>query len=207
MTNGVPQANGTMMVEPRMDVAHVADAVVHMASLPLDANVLFMTMMATKMPFVGRGTPPFRPGPPPATREGRAPPVVVVLRRRAKAPSPARGMLEKPPAQGGRRQEAPPPRPKKRAPGARAWAAVGLRHRQRRRCRGRRRDLGHRRGRQHRRQGHRQGDRKDHRRRHAGQQRVVSDACGSRAQSDTHGIDSMTNIHLIGGEKGGVKQV
>jgi len=43
------------MVEPRMNVQHVADAVVHMASLPLDANVLFMTVMATKMPFVGRG--------------------------------------------------------------------------------------------------------------------------------------------------------
>ncbi|MBS0445450.1 MAG: SDR family oxidoreductase [Proteobacteria bacterium] len=55
MTTGVPQANGTMMPEPRMDVAHVANAVVHMASLPLDANVQFMTVMATKMPFVGRG--------------------------------------------------------------------------------------------------------------------------------------------------------
>ncbi len=55
MTAGVPQANGSMMVEPRMDVAHVANAVVHMASLPLDANVQFMTVMATKMPFVGRG--------------------------------------------------------------------------------------------------------------------------------------------------------
>ena len=55
MTNGVPQANGTMMVEPRMDVQHVANAVVHMASLPLEANVQFMTVMATKMPFVGRG--------------------------------------------------------------------------------------------------------------------------------------------------------
>jgi NAD(P)-dependent dehydrogenase (short-subunit alcohol dehydrogenase family) len=55
MTTGVPQANGTMMVEPRMDVKHVADAVVHMASLPLEANVQFMTVMATKMPFVGRG--------------------------------------------------------------------------------------------------------------------------------------------------------
>jgi NADP-dependent 3-hydroxy acid dehydrogenase YdfG len=55
MTTGVPQANGTMMVEPRMDVAHVANAVVHMASLPLEANVQFMTVMATKMPFVGRG--------------------------------------------------------------------------------------------------------------------------------------------------------
>ena len=55
MTKGVPQANGTTMVEPRMDVAHVGRAVAHMASLPLDANVQFMTIMATKMPFVGRG--------------------------------------------------------------------------------------------------------------------------------------------------------
>ena len=55
MTKGVLQANGEMMVEPRMDVAHVANAVVHMASLPLDANVQFMTVMASKMPFVGRG--------------------------------------------------------------------------------------------------------------------------------------------------------
>jgi NAD(P)-dependent dehydrogenase (short-subunit alcohol dehydrogenase family) len=55
MTAGVPQANGTEMVEPRMDVRHVADAVVYMASLPLDANVQFMTVMATAMPFIGRG--------------------------------------------------------------------------------------------------------------------------------------------------------
>jgi NAD(P)-dependent dehydrogenase (short-subunit alcohol dehydrogenase family) len=55
MTKGVPQANGTVEVEPRMDVAHVASAVVYMASLPLDANVQFLTVMATKMPFVGRG--------------------------------------------------------------------------------------------------------------------------------------------------------
>jgi len=55
MTSGVPQANGTLMVEPRMDLKHVADAVVHMASLPLEANVQFMTVMATKMPYVGRG--------------------------------------------------------------------------------------------------------------------------------------------------------
>ena len=55
MTSGVPQANGTLMAEPRMDLKHVADAVVHMASLPLEANVQFMTVMATKMPFVGRG--------------------------------------------------------------------------------------------------------------------------------------------------------
>ena len=55
MTSGVPQANGTTMVEPRMDVRHVADAVLYMANLPLDANVLSMNVMATKMPFVGRG--------------------------------------------------------------------------------------------------------------------------------------------------------
>ena len=55
MSKGVPQANGELMVEPRMDVSHVANAVVHMASLPLDANILFMTVMATNMPFVGRG--------------------------------------------------------------------------------------------------------------------------------------------------------
>ena len=55
MTQGVPQANGTMMVEARMNVKCVADAVVYMASLPLDANVLFMTVMANQMPFVGRG--------------------------------------------------------------------------------------------------------------------------------------------------------
>jgi NAD(P)-dependent dehydrogenase (short-subunit alcohol dehydrogenase family) len=55
MTGGVPQANGDVVPEPRMDVKHVADAVVYMANLPLDANVQFMTVMATKMPFVGRG--------------------------------------------------------------------------------------------------------------------------------------------------------
>ena len=55
MSNGVPQANGSTMVEPRMDVRHVADAVLYMANLPLDANVEFMTVMATKMPFIGRG--------------------------------------------------------------------------------------------------------------------------------------------------------
>ncbi len=55
MAGGVRQANGTTMVEPRMDVRHVADAVVFMANLPLDANVQFMTVMATKMPYVGRG--------------------------------------------------------------------------------------------------------------------------------------------------------
>ena len=55
MTKGVPQANGSVAVEPVIDVEHVARAVLHMASLPLDTNVLFMTIMATKMPFVGRG--------------------------------------------------------------------------------------------------------------------------------------------------------
>ncbi len=55
MAHGVPQANGQIMVEPRVDLAHVAKAVVYMASLPLDANVQFITVMATKMPFVGRG--------------------------------------------------------------------------------------------------------------------------------------------------------
>jgi NAD(P)-dependent dehydrogenase (short-subunit alcohol dehydrogenase family) len=55
MANGVPQANGSIAVEPLMDVNHVASAVLYMASLPLDANVQFMTIMATKMPFVGRG--------------------------------------------------------------------------------------------------------------------------------------------------------
>jgi len=55
MTKGVPQPNGETMVEPRMDVAHVASAVVYMAGLPLDANVQFMMIMATKMPYVGRG--------------------------------------------------------------------------------------------------------------------------------------------------------
>jgi len=55
MAAGVLQANGATEVEPRMDVKHVADAVVYMASLPLDANVQFMTVMATNMPFIGRG--------------------------------------------------------------------------------------------------------------------------------------------------------
>ena len=55
MVKGVPQANGTTMVEPRMDVAHVGTAVLTMAKLPLESNVQFMTIMATKMPFVGRG--------------------------------------------------------------------------------------------------------------------------------------------------------
>jgi NAD(P)-dependent dehydrogenase (short-subunit alcohol dehydrogenase family) len=55
MATGVPQANGSIGIEPLMDVAHVASAVLYMASLPLGANVQFMTVMATKMPFVGRG--------------------------------------------------------------------------------------------------------------------------------------------------------
>ena len=55
MQTGVPQANGTVMVEPNMDVDDIADAVVYMASLPPEANVQFMTVMATKMPLVGRG--------------------------------------------------------------------------------------------------------------------------------------------------------
>jgi len=53
--NGAPQANGQIMAEPVMDVSHVAKAIVYMASLPLDANVQFMTVMATKMPLIGRG--------------------------------------------------------------------------------------------------------------------------------------------------------
>jgi NAD(P)-dependent dehydrogenase (short-subunit alcohol dehydrogenase family) len=55
MKAGVPQANGQIMAEAVMDVQHVADAIVFMSELPLDANVQFMTIMATKMPFVGRG--------------------------------------------------------------------------------------------------------------------------------------------------------
>ena len=55
MTKGVPQADGTIKAEATMDVAHVADAVLHMANLPLETNVQFMTIMASKMPFVGRG--------------------------------------------------------------------------------------------------------------------------------------------------------
>ncbi len=55
MSQGVPQANGSIAAEPVMDVEHVARAVLFMASLPLDANVQFMTVMATKMPFIGRG--------------------------------------------------------------------------------------------------------------------------------------------------------
>jgi NAD(P)-dependent dehydrogenase (short-subunit alcohol dehydrogenase family) len=52
---GILQANGTMMAEPRFDAAEVGRAVAYMAGLPLDTNVLFMTVMATKMPYVGRG--------------------------------------------------------------------------------------------------------------------------------------------------------
>jgi NAD(P)-dependent dehydrogenase (short-subunit alcohol dehydrogenase family) len=55
MAKGVPQANGSIAVEPLMDVKHVADAIVHMASLPIDANIQFLTIMARDMPFVGRG--------------------------------------------------------------------------------------------------------------------------------------------------------
>jgi NAD(P)-dependent dehydrogenase (short-subunit alcohol dehydrogenase family) len=55
MAQGVPQADGSIKPEPLMDVKHVGDAVLHMANLPLDVNVQFMTIMATKMPFVGRG--------------------------------------------------------------------------------------------------------------------------------------------------------
>ncbi len=55
MTKGMPQANGSVVEEPRMDVEHVGNAIVHMANLPLDANILVMTIMATKMPYVGRG--------------------------------------------------------------------------------------------------------------------------------------------------------
>jgi NAD(P)-dependent dehydrogenase (short-subunit alcohol dehydrogenase family) len=55
MARGVPQADGTRAIEPLMEVRHVADAVLYMANLPLDANVQFMTVMATRMPFIGRG--------------------------------------------------------------------------------------------------------------------------------------------------------
>ena len=55
MSKGVPQANGTMAAEPTMDVAGVGRTIVHMAALPLDANVQFVTLMATQMPFIGRG--------------------------------------------------------------------------------------------------------------------------------------------------------
>jgi NAD(P)-dependent dehydrogenase (short-subunit alcohol dehydrogenase family) len=55
MSEGVPQANGSVAVEPTMDVDHVARAVIYMASLPLEANVQFLTVIATKMPYIGRG--------------------------------------------------------------------------------------------------------------------------------------------------------
>ena len=55
MTKGIPQADGSIAVEPVMDVSHVASSVLHMANLPLDANVQFMTVMATNMPYIGRG--------------------------------------------------------------------------------------------------------------------------------------------------------
>jgi NAD(P)-dependent dehydrogenase (short-subunit alcohol dehydrogenase family) len=55
MAAGVPQPNGQIMPEPRLDLRHVTDAVLYMAKLPLEANVQFMTVMATKMPFIGRG--------------------------------------------------------------------------------------------------------------------------------------------------------
>jgi NAD(P)-dependent dehydrogenase (short-subunit alcohol dehydrogenase family) len=55
MSHGTLQADGTLRPEPKMDVAHVADAVLYMAGLPLEANVLFMTVMATRMPYIGRG--------------------------------------------------------------------------------------------------------------------------------------------------------
>jgi NADP-dependent 3-hydroxy acid dehydrogenase YdfG len=55
MQRGIPQANGEIMAEPVMDVEHVAQAVVQMAELPLETNVQFMTIMATRMPFIGRG--------------------------------------------------------------------------------------------------------------------------------------------------------
>ncbi len=55
MSEGVPQPDGSLRVEPRMDVDDVARAIVYMASLSLDSNVPFMTVMATKMPYIGRG--------------------------------------------------------------------------------------------------------------------------------------------------------
>ena len=55
MANGIMQADQSIKVEPRMDVEHVGEAVLHMAQLPLESNILSMTIMATKMPFVGRG--------------------------------------------------------------------------------------------------------------------------------------------------------
>ena len=55
MGDGMPQADGSVKPEPTMDIEHVADSIVHMASLPLESNVQFMTIMASKMPFIGRG--------------------------------------------------------------------------------------------------------------------------------------------------------
>jgi NADP-dependent 3-hydroxy acid dehydrogenase YdfG len=55
MANGILQADGTTKVEPRMNADHVAQAVLQIAQLPLESNVLFMTIMATNMPYVGRG--------------------------------------------------------------------------------------------------------------------------------------------------------
>ncbi len=55
MTKGAPQADGRIAIEPMIDPREVGDAIVHMASLPLSSNILSMTLMATKMPFVGRG--------------------------------------------------------------------------------------------------------------------------------------------------------
>jgi NAD(P)-dependent dehydrogenase (short-subunit alcohol dehydrogenase family) len=55
MTTGVPQADGRIVAEPTMDVGAVAEAILYMAGLPLTANVPFMTVMATKMPYIGRG--------------------------------------------------------------------------------------------------------------------------------------------------------
>jgi hypothetical protein len=55
MASGVLQANGSIVPEPTMDANHVGEAVLTMANLPLDANILFLTVMATQMPFVGRG--------------------------------------------------------------------------------------------------------------------------------------------------------
>ena len=55
MKQGVPQANGTIAIEPTIDVRHVVQAIVYMAELPLSANVPFITVMATQMPYIGRG--------------------------------------------------------------------------------------------------------------------------------------------------------
>jgi NADP-dependent 3-hydroxy acid dehydrogenase YdfG len=55
MSEGTPQADGSIKVEPTFDVKHVAESVLYMANLPLDTNVQFMTIMATEMPYIGRG--------------------------------------------------------------------------------------------------------------------------------------------------------